>query len=120
MRVFNFAAGPATLPLEVLEQAQAELTDWRGSGMSVMEVSHRSKAFQGVAADLEASLRKLLGVPGGYKVMLPAGRRHGAVLGDSTEPGDRRVHRRLHQYRRLVQEGDRGGQALLQGQCGGR
>ena len=46
MRVFNFAAGPATLPLEVLEQAQAELTDWRGSGMSVMEVSHRGKAFR--------------------------------------------------------------------------
>ena len=62
MRVFNFAAGPATLPLEVLEQARSELTDWQGSGMSVMEVSHRSKAFQGVAAELEASLRKLLAV----------------------------------------------------------
>ncbi len=73
MRVFNFAAGPATLPLEVLEQAQAELTDWRGSGMSVMEVSHRSKAFQGVAADLEAALRELLSVPGGYKVVLLQG-----------------------------------------------
>lgn len=73
MRVFNFAAGPATLPLEVLEQAQAELTDWRGSGMSVMEVSHRSKAFQGVAAELEASLRALLGVPTGYKVIFLQG-----------------------------------------------
>ena len=73
MRVFNFAAGPATLPLEVLEQAQAELTDWRGSGMSVMEVSHRSKAFQGVAADLEASLRALLAIPSGYKVVLLQG-----------------------------------------------
>jgi phosphoserine aminotransferase len=73
MRVFNFAAGPATLPLPVLEQAQAELTDWRGSGMSVMEVSHRSKAFQGVAAELEASLRTLLGVPEGYKVIFLQG-----------------------------------------------
>ncbi len=73
MRVFNFAAGPATLPLEVLEQAQAELTDWRGSGRSVMEVSHRSKAFQGVAADLEASLRELLSVPAGYKVIFLQG-----------------------------------------------
>ena len=73
MRVFNFAAGPATLPLEVLEQAQAELTDWRGSGMSVMEVSHRSKAFQGVAADLEASLRELLSLPAGYKVIFLQG-----------------------------------------------
>lgn len=73
MRVFNFAAGPATLPLEVLEQAKSELTDWRGSGMSVMEVSHRSKAFQGVAAELEASLRELLAVPQGYKVVLLQG-----------------------------------------------
>ena len=73
MRVFNFAAGPATLPLEVLEQARNELTDWRGSGMSVMEVSHRSKAFQAVAAELEASLRALLAVPAGYKVVLLQG-----------------------------------------------
>ena len=73
MRVFNFAAGPATLPLEVLEQAQSELTDWRGSGMSVMEVSHRSKAFQGVAAELESSLRELLAVPSGHKVIFLQG-----------------------------------------------
>ena len=73
MRVFNFAAGPATLPLEVLEQARNELTDWRGSGMSVMEVSHRSKAFQAVGAELEASLRQLLAIPDGYKVVLLQG-----------------------------------------------
>ena len=73
MRVFNFAAGPATLPLEVLEQAQSELTDWAGSGMSVMEVSHRSKAFKVVAAELEASLRELLAVPSGYKVLFLQG-----------------------------------------------
>lgn len=73
MRVFNFAAGPATLPLEVLEQAKAELTDWQGSGMSVLEVSHRSKAFQGVAADLESALRELLAIPSGYRVILLQG-----------------------------------------------
>jgi phosphoserine aminotransferase len=73
VRVFNFAAGPATLPLEVLEQAQSELTDWGGSGMSVMEVSHRSKAFKGVAAQLEASLRELLAVPSGYRVIFLQG-----------------------------------------------
>jgi phosphoserine aminotransferase len=73
VRVFNFAAGPATLPLEVLEQAKTELTDWRGSGMSVMEVSHRSKAFQGVAADLESTLRTLLAIPYGYKVIFLQG-----------------------------------------------
>ena len=73
MRVFNFAAGPATLPLEVLEQARDELTDWGGSGMSVMEVSHRSKAFQAVGAALEADLRELLGIPAGYKVVFMQG-----------------------------------------------
>jgi phosphoserine aminotransferase len=73
VRVFNFAAGPATLPLEVLEQAQSELTDWGGSGMSVMEVSHRSKAFKGVATDLESSLRELLAIPSGYKVIFLQG-----------------------------------------------
>lgn len=73
MRVFNFAAGPAALPLEVLEQAREELTDWRGSGMSVMEVSHRSKAFIAVAAQAEADLRELLSIPGNYKVLFMQG-----------------------------------------------
>ncbi len=57
------------LPVEVLEQAAAELTDWRGSGMSVMEISHRGKAFLGVAQEAEASLRRLLSVPDNYKVL---------------------------------------------------
>ncbi|NLG21111.1 MAG: 3-phosphoserine/phosphohydroxythreonine transaminase, partial [Actinomycetales bacterium] len=57
MRVHNFAAGPAALPLEVLERAQAELTDFNGLGMSVMEISHRSKDFVAVASESEALLR---------------------------------------------------------------
>ena len=73
MRVFNFAAGPATLPLEVLEQARAEMTDWQGSGMSVMEVSHRSKAFIAVAEEAESLLRELLGVPKSYRVLFLQG-----------------------------------------------
>ena len=73
MRVFNFAAGPAMLPIEVLEEARAELTDWRGSGMSVMEVSHRSKAFLGVAAELEALLRELASIPSDYRILLLQG-----------------------------------------------
>lgn len=73
MRVFNFAAGPATLPLEVLEQARAEMTDWQGSGMSVMEVSHRSKAFIAVAQQAEADLRELMDIPGNYKVLFLQG-----------------------------------------------
>jgi phosphoserine aminotransferase len=73
VRVFNFAAGPATLPLEVLEQAREELVDWRGSGMSVMEVSHRSKAFIAVAQEAESLLRELLAVPAHYKVLFLQG-----------------------------------------------
>jgi phosphoserine aminotransferase len=73
MRVFNFAAGPATLPLEVLEQVRSEMTDWKSSGMSVMEVSHRSKAFIAVAQEAEADLRELLDVPANYKVLFLQG-----------------------------------------------
>jgi phosphoserine aminotransferase len=73
MRAFNFSPGPAVLPLEVLEQAQGELLDWHGSGMSVMEISHRSKAFEQVAAEAEADLRELLSIPGNYKVLFLQG-----------------------------------------------
>jgi phosphoserine aminotransferase len=73
VRVFNFAAGPAALPLQVLEQARDEMTDWRGSGMSVMEISHRSKAFIGVATEAEADLRELLAIPADYKVLFMQG-----------------------------------------------
>jgi phosphoserine aminotransferase len=73
VRVFNFSPGPAALPLEVLEQARAEMTDWRGCGMSVMEVSHRGKAFVACAAEAEQDLRDLLAVPANYKVLFLQG-----------------------------------------------
>jgi phosphoserine aminotransferase len=73
VRVFNFAAGPATLPVEVLEQVRDELLDWQGSGTSVMEVSHRGKAFMAVAQESEALLRELLGVPRHYRVLFLQG-----------------------------------------------
>jgi phosphoserine aminotransferase len=73
VRVFNFAAGPATLPLEVLEQARDEMTDWQGSGMSVMEVSHRSKAFVALAQAAETDLRELMAIPANYKVLFLQG-----------------------------------------------
>jgi len=73
VRAFNFAAGPAILPLEVLEQIRSELADWQGSGMSVMEVSHRGKAFVALAAEAEADLRELLAVPANYKVLFLQG-----------------------------------------------
>ena len=72
-RVFNFNAGPGALPLEVLEQAQAELLDFKGTGMSVMEMSHRSKEFEGVIGGAEADLRTLLGIPSNYKVLFQQG-----------------------------------------------
>ncbi|HEX9773800.1 MAG TPA: 3-phosphoserine/phosphohydroxythreonine transaminase [Steroidobacteraceae bacterium] len=72
-RVFNFSAGPAALPVEVLEQVRDELLDWRGHGASVMELSHRGKPFLGVAQQAEADLRELLAVPAGYKVLFLQG-----------------------------------------------
>jgi hypothetical protein len=68
-RVYNFSAGPAILPLEVLEQAQRDCLNFNGSGMSVMEMSHRSKAFDGIIKGAEADLRQLLSIPDNYKVL---------------------------------------------------
>jgi len=75
--VYNFSPGPAVLPRAVLEQARDELLDWQGGGMSVMEVSHRGKAFVACAAEAEADLRELLAIPSGYKVLFMQG---GATL----------------------------------------
>jgi len=72
-RVFNFSPGPAGLPTEVLEQAAAEILDWRGLGVSVMEISHRSQAFLEVAGRAEADLRSLLRIPEHYKVLFMQG-----------------------------------------------
>ncbi len=72
-RVYNFNPGPAALPLEVLQQAQAEMLDFRGTGMSVMEISHRSKEFENVIQTAEADLRELLAIPANYKVMFLQG-----------------------------------------------
>jgi len=72
-RVFNFSAGPAVLPEAVLREAAAEMLDWHGSGMSVMEMSHRGKEFIAIHAEAEALLRELLAVPAGYKVLFLQG-----------------------------------------------
>lgn len=72
-RVYNFSAGPANLPEEVLKEAAAEMLDYRGCGMSVMEMSHRSKAFQQIIDDAEADLRELIGIPDNYKVLFLQG-----------------------------------------------
>ena len=72
-RIYNFSAGPAMLPEEVLQQAREEMLEWQGSGMAVMEMSHRGKEFMGIAAQAEADLRELLAVPANYKVLFLQG-----------------------------------------------
>ena len=72
-RVYNFSAGPAVLPEEVLNQASAEMLDYQGTGMSVMEMSHRSKTFQQIIETAEADLRELMNVPDNYKVLFLQG-----------------------------------------------
>ena len=72
-RTYNFSAGPAMMPEEVLEEIAAEMLNYRGSGMCVMEMSHRSKAFQQIRDEAEADLRKLMGIPDNYKVLFVQG-----------------------------------------------
>jgi phosphoserine aminotransferase len=91
VRAFNFSPGPATLPTAVLQQVRAELLDWRGSGMSVMEISHRSTAFLEIAAAAEADLRALLTVPDDYRVLFLQGgaaAQFSLVPMNLTAPGD--------------------------------
>ena len=72
-RIFNFGAGPAIMPVEVLEKAKWELVNWHEAGMSVMEMSHRGKEFTRIAAEAEADLRKLASIPASYKVLFLQG-----------------------------------------------
>jgi len=92
MQVFNFSAGPAVLPKEVLQRAAAEMLDWHGSGMSVMEMSHRGPEFISIAEKAEADLRKLLAVPDDYAVLFLQG---GAIGENAIVPmnllGDRKA-----------------------------
>ncbi|TAH42729.1 MAG: 3-phosphoserine/phosphohydroxythreonine transaminase [Betaproteobacteria bacterium] len=91
-RVWNFSAGPAVLPEEVLRQAADEMLDWQGSGMSVMEMSHRGKEFISIAEQAEADLRELLAIPANYRVLFMQG---GAIAENAIIPlnllGSRRV-----------------------------
>ena len=82
-RVFNFSAGPAALPEPVLRQAANEMLDWHGSGMSVMEMSHRGKEFMGIHAEAQALLRELLAVPSHYKLLFMQG---GAIAENAIVP----------------------------------
>jgi phosphoserine aminotransferase len=82
-QIYNFSAGPAVLPKDVLERAQAEMLDWHGSGMSVMEMSHRGKEFTSILEKTEADLRTLLAIPANYKVLFLQG---GAIAENAMIP----------------------------------
>ncbi|QDC44232.1 3-phosphoserine/phosphohydroxythreonine transaminase [Methylophilus medardicus] len=82
-QIFNFSAGPAVLPKPVLARAQAEMLDWHGSGMSVMEMSHRGKEFTSILEKTEADLRQLLAIPTNYKVLFLQG---GAIAENAMIP----------------------------------
>ena len=82
-RVFNFSPGPAALPETVLRQAADEMLDWQGTGMSVMEMSHRGKAFMGIAEEAASLLRELMGVPANYKTLFMQG---GAIAENAIVP----------------------------------
>ena len=75
-RVYNFSAGPAVMPEEVLREAAAEMMDYRGCGMSVMEMSHRSRDFQDILDEAEKDLRELMNIPDNYKVLFIQGGGH--------------------------------------------
>ena len=90
-RVFNFSAGPATLPVPVLEQTQADLINYRGSGMSVMEMSHRGPEFTRIIEEAEADLRQLMDIPDNYKVLFLQGgasQQFSAIPFNLTQPDD--------------------------------
>lgn len=97
-RVYNFSAGPAVLPEEVLKEAADEMLDYKGCGMSVMEMSHRSKVFDDIIKEAEQDLRDLMNIPDNYKVLFLLGRSFTAVLSNSYEPYEKWCCR-LHRYR---------------------
>jgi len=72
-RIFNFSAGPSMLPLPVLEEAAAELTNFRGTGMSVMEMSHRGKAYVAIFDETKAALKKMMNVPDTHEILFMQG-----------------------------------------------
>lgn len=89
-RTYNFSAGPAMMPEEVLEEIAAEMMNYRGSGMCVMEMSHRSAVFQQIRDEAESNLRKLMQIPDNYKVLFVQGGRHRAVCHGSHESDEKR------------------------------
>ena len=94
-RVYNFSAGPAVLPEEVLKEAAAEMLDYQGCGMSVMEMSHRSKVYDKIIKDAEQDLRDLMNIPDNYKVLFLQG---GASLQFAMIPMNFMKHKKAAYY----------------------
>ena len=106
-RVYNFSAGPAVLPEDVLKEAAEEMLDYKGTGMSVMEMSHRSKAFEEIINGAEADLRELMNIPDNYKVLFLQG---GASQQFAMIPMNLMKNRRLYYHRTVGKKsGERGG-----------
>ena len=101
-RVYNFSAGPAVLPEEVLREAADEMLDYHGTGMSVMEMSHRSKAFEEIITTAEQDLRDLMNIPDNYKVLFLQG---GASLQFAMIPMNPVSYTHLDVYKRHVLSG---------------
>ena len=99
-RIYNFSAGPSMLPVPVLERCASEMLNYKGSGMSVMEMSHRSKVYDGIITETEAALRRVLSIPDNYKVLFLQG---GASTQFAAIPMDRQgrlcPHRQLRKQR---------------------
>ena len=124
-RVFNFSPGPATLPEPVLRQAAQEMLDWHGSGMSVMEMSHRGKEFMSIHAEAGSLLRELLAIPANYKLLFMQGGAIGEnaivpmnLIGrtgkaDPRREGEQRQHDQSGQQPRPIAAGPRGGRHRL-------
>ncbi len=102
MRVFNFSAGPAAMPEEVLRQAAEEMLDWRGSGMSVMEMSHRGREFMSIHEEALVDLRDLLEVPASHHILFM----QGGGVGRERDRADE--HARLEARRRISSSPVRG------------
>jgi len=117
-RIFNFSAGPAMLPAEVMARAGDEMLDWHGSGMSVMEMSHRGKEFIAIYEDAERDLRELLAVPENYKILFLQGGATLAVRENPHKPAARQGEGGLRRHRRVVEESREGSEELLR--CGHR
>ena len=109
-RIFNFSAGPAVLPEPVLRKAQEAIWNVAGSGIGIMEHSHRGKVFDRILDEAEQACRDLAGIPDNYRGAVPPGRRVAPVLDGADEPPAGGPHRRLPAHRRVGAEGGQGSQ----------